>query len=301
MAPLVWFIFAKAYYGDFLPNTGAAKLGTFTLSQGFDQGLTYLADWVINEPFTATAAFTLLAFSQLQARRRWELLLFFGISAYFFYVLVIGGDFMRGRFYEPYFVAACVMGAVAIGRRFSLSTRPLALGASAALVVLAALGGPMLAPAQPLSRDIPASGVINERMYYWPDYSFQTYRKENILQNPAVPVATLTTFKRYVDTCGPLTIHIRNPAYFGYYVGPKLTLIDLHGLNDYYIARLPNENLVEHPPRPGHQLWKVPIKYLAERKSVSLLPGWQRKVEELDCTLPQQAYELRNDPGYYTP
>ena len=81
LAPLVWFVFAKAYYGDFLPNTGAAKLGTFTLSQGFDQGLTYLGDWVTNEPLTATAAFTLLAFALSQARRRWEFLLFFGMTA----------------------------------------------------------------------------------------------------------------------------------------------------------------------------------------------------------------------------
>jgi arabinofuranosyltransferase len=301
LAPLVWFVFAKLYYGDFLPNTGAAKLGTFTLSQGFDQGLTYLGDWVSNEPLTAVAAFTLLAFALTQARRRWEFLLFFGMSAYFFYVLVIGGDFMRGRFYGPFFVAAYVMGAVALARSLSLSTRPAMLGGVAALLVLGALGGPMLAPNQPESRDIPASGVINERMFYVPGYSFDTYRKQKILLNPAIPVATLDSFKRYVEKCGPVTIHIRNPAYIGYYVGPKITLIDLHGLNDYYIARLPNEDLVDHPPRPGHQLWKVPIKYLAERKSVSLLPDWQRKVEDLDCTLPQQAYELRNDPGYFTP
>jgi arabinofuranosyltransferase len=301
LAPLLWFVFAKLYYGEFLPNTGAAKIGTFTLEQGFDQGLTYLGDWVSNEPATAAAAFALLAFALSQARRRWEFLLFFGLSAYFFYVLVIGGDFMRGRFYVPFFVACYVMGAVALARGLSLKPRPVLLGGAAALLVLAALGGPMLAPSQPMSRDIPPSGVINERMFYWPGYSFKEYRKDEILRNAAIPVNTLASLRKYVDTCGPLTIHIRNPAYIGYYVGPKLTLIDLHGLNDHYIARLPNDLLVDRPPRPGHQMWKVPISYLAQRRSVSLLPDWQRKVEALDCTLPQQAYALRNDTGYFTP
>jgi arabinofuranosyltransferase len=301
LTPLAWFVFARIYYGNFLPNTGAAKLGTFTLEEGFDQGLTYLGDWVSNEPLTAAAAFALLAFALSQSRRRWEFLLFFGMTAYFFYVLVIGGDFMRGRFYGPFFVAAYVMGAVAMARSLSISARPLALGGVAALLLAAALGGPVLAPDQPVSREIPESGVINERMFYWPGYSFKSYRKEKILVNAAIGRSTLTTFEKYVEKCGPLTIHIRNPAYIGYYVGPKLTLIDLHGLNDRYIARLPNDDLVDRPPRPGHQLWRVPIKYLAERKSVSLLPDWQKKVEDLDCTLPQQAYELRNDPGYYTP
>jgi hypothetical protein len=193
------------------------------------------------------------------------------------------------------------MGAVAIARNLELRARPALLGPVAAVMVMAAVVGPMLAPAQPLSRDIPESGVVNERMFYWPGYSFQTYRHEQILLNPAIPRSTLASLRTYVDTCGPLTIHIRNPAYIGYYVGPKLALIDLHGLNDYYIARLPNDLLVDRPPRPGHQMWKVPIAYLAERKSVSLLPDWQKKVEQLDCTLPQQAYELRNDAGYVTP
>src|SRR5262245_24535079 len=128
LTPLVWFVFARVYYGDFLPNTGAAKLGTFTLEEGFDQGLTYLGDWVTNEPATAAASFALLAFALSQARRRWEFLLFFGLSAYFFYVLVIGGDFMRGRFYGPFFVAAYVMGGVALARNLNLTSQPRALG-----------------------------------------------------------------------------------------------------------------------------------------------------------------------------
>jgi len=290
--PLLWFAFARLYYHDFLPNTGAAKLGIFTFSQAVDQGWTYLKDWVSHEPSSAGAALAFFGIAAVRVRSRHEIAVLLGLLAYVAYVLVIGGDFMRGRFCIPVFVTSLVMGGVVLVRNFAaLPARrfSLAAGAVAFLVILT---GPFIEPEIGSDRTIPESGIVNERGFYWPGYSFASYRKQHRLINPAIDSTVVQEFRRYVDKCGSITIHSKNPSYLGYLVGPKMTLIDTHGLTDRFIARLPNDALIERPPRPGHPDWFIPVKYLASRGDVSLLPDWQQGVKDLDCDMTKRVEPL---------
>lgn len=299
--PLLWFVFALAYFGDLLPNTAADKLGIFTLRQAVGQGLLYLVDWISNEPLTSVAGFWLLAVGAVSARRSWDYLLLAGIAAYLCYVLVIGGDFMRGRFFMPILVTACVFGGLAVARRTVLTGRPRNIGVAVASIAVFILGGQMITPRQVQEQTIPSSGIVNERLFYWPGYSLSSYMSEGRLKNAYMDQQLLDGLKAYVDKCGPVTVHLYNPAFAGYYVGPKLTVIDMLGLNDRYIAHLPNEYLLVRPPRVGHPEKKVPIKYMAERGDVSLLPGWRTSIAALDCELPRRVEALREDPGLFDP
>jgi arabinofuranosyltransferase len=304
LLPLLWFVFARIYYNDFLPNTGAAKLGIFTFSQATDQGWTYLRDWAGHEPVTAAGTFVLLVvalFAAVRARSTYDTALLLGIVAYFVYVLVVGGDFMRGRFYIPFYATCLVAGGLALTRL--LSTQPLErlLPIAAIVALLVLFAGPQLEPTVADPRRIPENGIVDERQYYWPGYSFAEYRKRHILINAAIGTSILDSYKRYVQACGSVTVHILNPSYIGYYVGPKMTLIDMHGLTDRYIAHLPNDQLTHRPPRPGHPEWFVPVKYLASRGDVSLLPDWQKGIQDLDCTMTKRVEPFVKDNGKIAP
>jgi arabinofuranosyltransferase len=299
--PLAWFAFAFVYYGDPLPNTAANKLGIFTPAEALQQGLTYVADWVRNEPVTAIAAVLLFGGGSACARRSWDYLLLAGIAAYLLYVVAIGGDFMRGRFIMSVLVPVCVYGGLSLARRLEITGRPLRLGLALLFVGALTVGGLKLAPRQERAGRIPASGIVNERLYYFPGYSFAAYMAEGRLVNRYVTDASLDALRAYIDHCGSLTIHLGNPAYTGYVIGPRITVIDMLGLNDRYIAALPNEYLTQRPPRVGHPQKKIPVRYLASRGDVALLPGWRESVRALDCSMPERLGPYRGSDALFDP
>jgi hypothetical protein len=253
---------------------------------------------------TAAATFTLLFLALLtvvRTRRLYDGALIAGLAAYFIYVLLVGGDFMRGRFYLPFYVPCLVAGGLVLTRALATVRLERVMAGALGVGLLVLLAGPMLEPSVDDARRIPESGIVDEREFYWPGYSFKTYRKDHELMNPAIGFDVVDAYKRYVEKCGSLTVHILNPSYIGYLVGPKITLIDMHGLNDRYIAHLPNDDLVQRPPRPGHPEWYVPVKYLASRGDVSLLPDWQKGVKDLDCEMTKRLEPYLKDESKLKP
>ncbi len=94
-----WFAFSLLYYGFIFPNTKYAKLNTgLPVASLLRQGLYYLQDLCIRD----LPSPLILAFSLIAAARRRPLphsLLALGSGLYMAYVIVIGGDFMSGRFW----------------------------------------------------------------------------------------------------------------------------------------------------------------------------------------------------------
>ena len=90
------------------------------------------------------------------------------------------------------------------------------------------------------------------------------------------PDLQLDDLRAYADSCGPITVHSRNPGTLGYLAGPDVTVIDVLGLTDRYIAKLPKAFLAYRVPRPGHPDKYIPVRYLAGRGDISLLASWKR-------------------------
>lgn len=236
LTPLLGFLVSWSYYGELLPNTGAAKLGIYTVAEGVAQGLAYLLDWVKNEPVVSLASLALLAFGMRRLR-----------------------------------TAGALAGVTALG-----------------------VAAYTLAPAQTRELD---HGIINERAYWVPGHALAAYIGSRELNHDP----QLDAMRAYLDVCGRTTIHSYAPAALGYYAGPKLTVIDTLGLTDRFIARLPRSALRARPPRPGHPYKNIPIAYLARRGDIAILPDWEARMAQRDCSLAQQLHPYEGDTGTYPP
>jgi arabinofuranosyltransferase len=286
-APLLaWLAFAWAYYGKPLPNTASAKLGIYAgLDEAAEQGLRYLWDWFRYEPVPLVAASAFAAYGIAAGRGPYPKLLGLGAFAYLIYVILIGGDFMRGRFLVPCFVVAAYLGSFALAARLR-EAPPLSginLARSVAVLGLLFAGWQLGAPRQ--DGEIGADGVVNERRFY-SGFQLAAYRDAGRLVVRDLDITEVAgVLKGYAERCGPFALHWGAPGTLGFLAGPDVTLVDSLGLTDEYVAGLPRSSLVFSPPRPGHPFRYVPVSYLARRGDVSLIPGWYRRVEAGDCTL----------------
>lgn len=293
LTPLLGFVITKIYYGEFLPNTGNAKLGIFTFSDGIHQGFAYWVDWLRNEPVTGAASFALLIFGAARIRNRREGALCVGLVAYLVYLIVIGGDFMRGRLLMPVLVGNCAFGGAALARWLEIAWRPsLSIAAAIGLGVLAFGAGAL---ARPQTTAVEESGIVNERLFYVPSHSLSTYAATRVLAHNA----EFDLVAAYIKACGSVTIHSQAPAAIGYYLGPELTVIDTLGLTDRTIARLPRSHLRQQRPRPGHPYKRIPIAYLARRGDVAILDDWRDGMRRLDCSLIERVKPFESDPGLF--
>lgn len=115
---LVWHGFATIYYGSPLPNTAYAKIG-LPLAVALRRGADCVRVYVLQEPVHAVLIVAALGVGLAKMRRRaMTAALTAGIVLQVVYVTVVGGDFMRGRFFLPTLVVAVVLlthaGAAAI-------------------------------------------------------------------------------------------------------------------------------------------------------------------------------------------
>jgi len=139
---LSWYGFATLYYGSPLPNTAYAKV-TLPPLEAITQGYRYLRVYLKWETFHSVVGLSVLvtAVIFLLKRRKshnlnktllWCIVL--GIMLNLGYVILIGGDFMRGRFFAPILVATGMLGLHVLGHL--LPTRDLAWHSTVALALL---------------------------------------------------------------------------------------------------------------------------------------------------------------------
>ena len=299
--PLVaWLLFAWWYYGSPLPNTGVAKLGTYSLKQGIALGLYYLADWIANDPVAAILTIAILVYctSVSRGNRNMRVILI-GMMLHLAWVISIGGDFMRGRFLMPVFTASIIVGAYEISRM--LEDRSVRIGYAHALgLVLTISVAVFISFRNASDTDGRLRGfVANERKFY-PGYSLQTFLRDGHLINPYLDLAFAGELRTYAEDCGPVTVHYRNPGTIGYLAGPNVTVIDTLGLTDRFIATLPANYLLESVPRPGHPDKYIPVQYLASRRDISLLAGWETMVRRSDCSLAARVEKLMDSDQYWS-
>lgn len=253
---ILWELFSLMYYGFPFPNTAYAKLGSgvppATLIQ---QGFRFLLDSMWRDPVTLaviTGALVLPFFGQVKKNGP----LVVGLLLYLLYILKVGGDFMSGRFLA---VPFC-MGLAMLVRSHSATVRTGALS----WVLLAFFT--TLLPQNPWSagpgyaEQTRVGGIADERGFYFPASSM-------LLSQPGHPYGNdgQHPFSRWMKLGartraeGRKTIVHGAVGVLGYTAGPSVYVIDMMGLGDPLLARLPAVQTKEF--RIGHYRRKIPGNY----------------------------------------
>jgi arabinofuranosyltransferase len=239
-SPLVaWEAFSLAYYGFLVPNTAYAKLHTgIPWPELVAQGCRYLLDFAEFDP----VSFVLIGVGLVVGltSRTWRgRALATGILLSLAYTIRVGGDFMSGRFLTP--VVTTAVGLLAnrpwprLRRRWLAVAAPiLVLGMTSSLPAWRA--DVTAGPPQSAHLAIKASGIADERRFYsrWTALFRQT-REENITAHVFLADAR---DRQRAEGFPPVFVE-GAVGMVGYYFGPGVHIIDMFGLADPLVARLP--------------------------------------------------------------
>lgn len=254
---LLWLAFSLFYYGTPLPNTAYAKLGSgLPVEMQWEQGSEYFRLFPLYDLPASVWLFALLPLVTLWlVQRRHEgqnaalALLGVGALSTLVYVCYAGGDYMQGRFFAlPLFVCHALV--------FVTFAPHLNAARLRALALLMALGYGWFAYDMrqcPACYSFETVGTIIDARHAFKDNSLiastsplklrgqgeHGFREEGIeMRGMAEPKIKMQN-------------HI---GMAGYYAGPEVMLVDMHGLSDPLLARLPaspsRRFYAGHFPRP---------------------------------------------------
>jgi arabinofuranosyltransferase len=231
VAPAVlWLAFATLYYGFPLPNTYYAKVANgiprFLMAR---QGLAYLLNSISHDPITLGT----IGLSMTIAWRAWGAPRRAAISAAFYvaYTVLIGGDFMSGRFFAMPFLLALMTVIAAL-------EAPAALWTGGALLFYN-----LLMPIVPVKTTatydaawpwLTQNGIKDERGHY--------HRATNVLFfSPFRDLPDFVWVREGLSfRASPEKVTTQGSiGFYGLYAGPTKFLIDRNALADPLLARLP--------------------------------------------------------------
>lgn len=240
----IWLVGSWVYYGRALPNTAAAKLATgVPRGELAAQGLAYLGNSLAWDPvllLTVGLSLLLGARAALQEGHAGPVAaLHLGVLLYLAYVVAIGGDFMSGRF----LAAPFLLSALLLAWR---APWPILAG----LVILGLLGprSPWRAGAGYDHRDLDEHAIADERGFYFQTQGLRAWLRPG--RGPLQPGRGGAVEVQPMETIG----------LNGYAAGPAVHVVDLYGLADPVLARLPCA--CESGWRPGHWPRALPEGYL---------------------------------------
>jgi arabinofuranosyltransferase len=237
---LAWMIFSIIYYGAPFPNTAYAKLGTgFSTGMLILRGLEYTKDFVLNDPLLALIIGKAV-FDAWRSRNLLPMLLALGIALYIAYIIVIGGDFMSGRFFAPPgFLAVCLLARAPVPQLFTEKAKMFALISVVGIVVVLLIMRVTELPSTP----IPSNSIGDERLFYYSDNGLIPVLKEWV-ETGYEPVHRWGKWgmklKAEAQRTGmPVVALEGNTGMTGYYAGTALHNVDEFALTDAFLARLP--------------------------------------------------------------
>ncbi len=255
---ILWELFSLFYYGALFPNTALAKLnlGLISRQELVLQGLYYLLNSIKVDPLTLLVIVAGIGLPFVT--KAWRALpVVIGFVLYLLYVVSIGGDFMSGRF-----MTAPLLGAVTILVSSTLCLRKatwLALFAPVVVLGLSAPYSPVLtAPERSADSDprnrMNSHGISDECVNY--------YRNTGLLmafQHTDLPDHDWALEGRAARLEGFPVVQRGSVGFFGYFAGPQVYVVDLLGLADPLLARLPP---TDPNWRVGHFGRTVPDGYM---------------------------------------
>ena len=262
---IIWLGFSLFYYGFLFPNTKYAKLFTgISLISYIQQGLRYVLDFLLSDTvgfllLSSAAAITAYTAYYWKSRNNTEQhlsIIMMGALAYCVYTLMVGGDFMSGRFFSaPVYIAIMLLA-------HHLSKIP--SGHTAAIMCLCLVISHWQVDftreywrSQQCEKDFSCFPytISDERVFYeenWlmdisntrirthPEHWFLQYLP-NIQKDHAKPYVT--------QMIGML----------GYYAGAEIKIIDILALSDPLLSRLPTINTLNW--HVGHYYRAIPTGY----------------------------------------
>jgi arabinofuranosyltransferase len=253
----VWELFSLFYYGTLFPNTASAKLNTGI------QALTLLkqgAYYFVNSLHLDTITLVIISFSIAMAifsKKVRMISVAIGIALYLCYILYIGGDFMSGRYFSlPLFVAVILLST------FELKSLTMFAGS---LVVILALG---LLPFFTTIERRPTYGKNRENNLVFLDSHKIADERLVYADRTGLLVAVQGNSPKVVYSQEeweyspgyPKEVHIVGPMGLnGYRDGPNVHVIDVNGLADPLMARMPLEDTQDF--RIGHFHHIIPAGY----------------------------------------
>jgi len=233
------FLWRRAYYGFWWPNTFYAKVN----SPRWGEGFRYLAEF--HRVYTFGAFLPLWILPAFDARRRAALWLLLPVGAYLAYLVSIGGGLFEFRFLVCLLPFAFTL--TVEGLRTLAAFRPRPLFAVVSVVILALLVGATW------------RGRAEGRADRTPQAGIRSFDQLDAVAN--IGLEWGTRLRGLVDDGmlpEDLVICVAAAGALPYVSGLKT--IDFHGLNDVAIARMPvGEGRIAHEHT-------APIEYLIERK-----------------------------------
>lgn len=239
---LAWMVFSLVYYGAPLPNTAYAKLGTgFGALQLISRGLDYALDFALHDPLLLLIIGKAV-FDALRSREGAATSFGLGMVLYVAYTIIIGGDFMSGRFFAPPgFLALCLLACQPVPQWLSQRMQVVAL--VGAITVVGLLVARATEPPVSVFAMIPKSGIADERLFYYVDTGLLPLMTQ-WLATGQVPVPLQGQRGLELGAMGrsrgsPVVVSAEAIGMRGYYGGPKVHVIDEVALADAFLARLP--------------------------------------------------------------
>jgi arabinofuranosyltransferase len=254
---IIWELFSLWYFGSFFPNTAYAKLNlNISRVDLITQSWRYFSDSLQSDPITLFVIGLGVIFPIIW-RRKTSYFISISIVLYLIYILMIGGDFMSGRFFSPLFLISVVL----IIQSLNLESGSVLFGSILLLLIYS-----LIVPGSPIrsarnfgeghpEEHINEYGIADERAVYYPDLGLLSnnrsegfpgsrYSGKDWIYNGKIEKVVLL---------GPLGID-------GYALGPNVHVIDKNGLADPLISRLP---LIDPENwRIGHFRHVIPDGYL---------------------------------------
>lgn len=243
---VIWTLFSLIYYGFPFPNTAYAKLGSgIPRAELAIQGGIYLLDSMSRDPITLATIFLGL-FVGLRSGKTNAMLALGGVL-YLVYIVNVGGDFMSGRFLTtPLLIAIILLSRI----EFPVAAFGI-IAISLMLLGIIKSGNTLFGDLSFDEVGIPESGITDERGFYFQMTGLFT-ANESLFENPE-----FKKNQRVVIIHGVI-------GFNGIFRGSSTHIIDIFGLSDPLLARLPakyNKNW-----RIGHFRRQFPTGYLESVK-----------------------------------
>lgn len=247
-----WHLFTLYYYGFLWPNTAYAKLGAgIPVFERLEQGVRYLICSLLVDPLCIVCLFLAIIMVLMKAKDqpKYKLSLAFGIILYCLYIISIGGDFMAGRFFTPPFLVALIL----------LILTPIHKNALLYIIVLGLININLTLFDSPDNRVyknpsinmyIFMRAIVDEKAFYYPATNLLIHAFQPPLYLPQWKITHTTKVNVACGFLGRKSI----------IAGPAVHFIDICGLSDPLLARLPAQYKTTW--RIGHFTRIIPKNYL---------------------------------------
>jgi len=232
---IIWKGFTLFYYGFPLPNTAYAKVLNTGISKTdlIPHGLIYFEDLIRWHPLTFFVIIAGMSIPFIIKEKR-LIPIMLGIVFYLIFILQMGGDYMTGRFFSaPLFVAVII-----ISQYNFKSVKLIPLLVLSGILIVAGI----MTPYSTLFSDeffnpkpqFRGYGINDERSFYYHGTGLL-----NNLGNVEIPRHSWAIWGSEVGKKEISPVLFKTIGMYGFYAGPKIHIVDIYGLGDPLISKLP--------------------------------------------------------------